>query len=87
MGNSTRRKDVRSQVSLNSWATLLGAHTKKCRLLTPGHASSIARYFVDLNMVVQRCWDVLENDGIAVFVIGNTSIQRCQGRQCGASRG
>ena len=41
----------------------------------PGHASSIARYFVDLDKAVQRCWDVLENDGIAVFVIGNTQYK------------
>ena len=38
----------------------------------PGHASSIARYFVDLDKAIQRCWDVLEDAGIAVFVIGNT---------------
>ena len=37
-----------------------------------GHASSIARYFVDLDKAVSRCWDVLDDGGMAVFVIGNT---------------
>ena len=36
------------------------------------HASSIAKYFVDLDKTVRRCWDVLESGGMAVFVIGNT---------------
>ena len=41
----------------------------------PGHASSIARYFVDLDKAVRRCWDVLEAGGVAVFVIGNTQYK------------
>lgn len=41
----------------------------------PNHASSIARYFVDLDKVVRRCWDVLEDGGMAVFVIGNTQYK------------
>ena len=41
----------------------------------PGHASSIARYFVDLDKAVRRCWDVLEPGGMAVFVIGNTQYK------------
>ncbi len=36
------------------------------------HASSIARYFVDLDRAVRRCREVLEDGGMAVFVIGNT---------------
>ena len=39
------------------------------------HASSIARYFVDLDKAVRRCWDVLEDGGMAVFVIGNTQYK------------
>ncbi|MCY4497249.1 MAG: hypothetical protein OXC14_08185 [Rhodospirillaceae bacterium] len=39
------------------------------------HASSIAKYFVDLDKAVRRCWDVLEDGGIAVFVIGNTQYK------------
>ena len=41
----------------------------------PHHASSIARYFVDLDKAVRRCWDVLEGGGMAVFVIGNTQYK------------
>ena len=41
----------------------------------PHHASSIARYFVDLDKAVRRCLDVLENRGMAVFVIGNTQYK------------
>ena len=41
----------------------------------PGHASSIAKYLVDLDRAVHRCWDVLEDDGMAVFVIGNTQYK------------
>ena len=40
-----------------------------------GHASSIARYLVDLDKAVRRCWGVLEARGIAVFVIGNTQYK------------
>ena len=51
-------------------------HTyKEMQATDPGHASSIARYFVDLDKAVQRCWDVLETSGIAVFVIGNTQYK------------
>ena len=45
------------------------------RSQNPSHASSIARYFVDLDKTVRRCWDVLEPDGMAVFVIGNTQYK------------
>ena len=41
----------------------------------PHHASSIARYFVDLDKAVRRCWEVLEDGGMAVFVIGNTEYK------------
>ena len=39
------------------------------------HASSIARYFVDLDKAVRRCWEVLEPGGMAVFVIGDTQYK------------
>ena len=45
------------------------------REVDPGHASSIARYLVDLDKAVRRCWDVLEDDGMTVFVIGNTQYK------------
>ena len=41
----------------------------------PSHAASIARYFVDLDKTVRRCWHVLESGGMAVFVIGNTQYR------------
>ena len=41
----------------------------------PNHASSIARYMVDLDKAVRGCWDVLEDGGMAVFVIGNTQYK------------
>ena len=41
----------------------------------PHHASSIARYFVDLDKAVRRCWQVLEEGGMTVFVIGNTQYR------------
>ena len=43
--------------------------------IDPSHASSIARYFVDLDKAVRRCWAILEEDGMAVFVIGNTQYK------------
>ena len=42
------------------------------RAVDQGHASSIARYFVDLDKAVWRCWAILEAGGMVVFVIGNT---------------
>lgn len=41
----------------------------------PSHASSIARYFLDLDKAVRCCWDALEPSGMAVFVIGNTQYK------------
>ena len=45
------------------------------RSQNPSHASSIAKYFLDLDKTVRRCWDVLEPCGMAVFVIGNTQYK------------
>ena len=42
---------------------------------SPSHASSIAKYLLDLDKAVQRCWNVLESRGMAVFVIGNTQYK------------
>ena len=41
----------------------------------PSHASSIARYFVDLDKAVRRCREVLDPGGMVVFVIGNTEYK------------
>ena len=51
-------------------------HTyRDMREADPSHASSIARYFVDLDKAVRRCWAILEESGMAVFVIGNTQYK------------
>ena len=51
-------------------------HTyRDMRSQDPSHASSIARYFVDLDKTARRCWDVLESGGMVVFVIGNTQYK------------
>ena len=51
-------------------------HTyQEMRAKDPSHASSIARYFVDLDRAVRRCAAVLEDGGMAVFVIGNTQYK------------
>ena len=39
------------------------------------HAYSIARYFIDLDKTVSKCWSLLSEIGIAVFVIGNTQYK------------
>ena len=35
-------------------------------------ARSVARYFFDMNRAVTKCWRLLNANGMAVFVIGNT---------------
>lgn len=35
-------------------------------------ARSVARYFFDMNRAVTKCWKMLNVNGMAVFVIGNT---------------
>ena len=35
-------------------------------------ARSVARYFFDMNRAVTKCWRMLNANGMAVFVIGNT---------------
>ena len=48
---------------------------KEMREQDQHHASSIARYLVDLDKAVRRCWDALDDGGMAVFVIGNTEYK------------
>ncbi|WP_428276970.1 DNA methyltransferase [Candidatus Palauibacter sp.] len=38
-------------------------------------ASSVIRYFCDMSKAVNKCWNMLNEDGMAVFVIGNTRYQ------------
>lgn len=35
-------------------------------------AVSVARYFLDMEKTATKCWNVLNSNGMAVFVIGNT---------------
>ena len=37
-----------------------------------GKAASVIRYFMDLGKTADRCWHLLNESGLAVFVIGNT---------------
>ncbi|MCY3725307.1 MAG: DNA methyltransferase [Rhodobacteraceae bacterium] len=39
------------------------------------HSYSIARYFIDLDKTVSKCWNFLSDIGMAVFVIGNTQYK------------
>lgn len=38
-------------------------------------ARSVARYFFDMNRAVTKCWKMLNENGMALFVIGNTTYQ------------
>ena len=38
-------------------------------------AHSVARYFLDMDKVVAKCWRMLNDRGMAVFVIGNTQYK------------
>ena len=64
------RDHVVRKLGAAAWRTYL-----EMRDQSPGHAASIARYFVDLDKTVRRCWEVLEAGGMAVFVIGNTQYK------------
>ena len=35
-------------------------------------ALSVARYFMDLEVTAEKCWHILNRNGMAIFVIGNT---------------
>lgn len=41
----------------------------------PRKARSVARYFFDMNRAATKCWEMLNANGMAVFVIGNTTYQ------------
>lgn len=41
-------------------------------LVDRGKAASVIRYFMDLGKTADRCWHLLNESGLAVFVIGNT---------------
>ena len=41
-------------------------------------ARSVARYFLDLDKAVAKCWRMLNTGGMAVFVIGNTRYKGVQ---------
>ena len=64
------KRSTIQKLSNTAWKTFL-----EMRRLDPNHASSIARYLVDLDKAVARCWNVLERGGMAVFVIGNTQYK------------
>lgn len=38
-------------------------------------ANSTLKYFVDIEKATMRCWHILKNSGMAVFVIGNTQYK------------
>ena len=40
-----------------------------------GKAASVIRYFMDLRKTADRCWHLLNDNGLAVFVIGNTQYR------------
>ena len=44
-------------------------HTDKSK------SNSTARYFIDMKKAVENCYEVLNKNGIAVFVIGNTNYR------------
>ncbi|MDE0534322.1 MAG: hypothetical protein OXI01_23160 [Albidovulum sp.] len=48
---------------------------KEMQTQSPSHASSIAKYHLDLDKTVRRCRDLLVARGMAVFVIGNTQYK------------
>ena len=40
-----------------------------------GKAASVIRYFMDLRRTADRCWHLLNDNGLAIFVIGNTQYR------------
>ena len=69
-GVRTPQAGVIKKLGEAAWRTYRGMREEN-----PSHASSVARYFVDLDKAVRRCWDVIEEGGMAVFVIGNTQYK------------
>ena len=64
------RPSVITKLGNAAWRTY-----REMREHDPSHASSIARYMVDLDKAVRGCWNVLAQGGMAVFVIGNTQYK------------
>ena len=54
-------------IALHTYDTLAERDQRKAR--------SVARYFFDMNRAVTKCWDMLNANGMAIFVIGNTTYQ------------
>ena len=54
-------------LALDTYDTLADRDERKAR--------SVARYFFDMNRVVKKCSKMLNENGMAVFVIGNTMYQ------------
>ena len=69
-GVSPPREGVVKRLGDTAWRTY-----RDMRSQDPSHASSIARYFVDLDKAVRRCWQALASPAMAVFVIGNTQYK------------
>ncbi len=74
LGNDFRVKPLSRGVikklgtlALDTYDTLIERDKRKAR--------SVARYFRDLNRTVSKCWKILNANGMAVFVIGNTTYQ------------
>ena len=54
-------------LALDTYDTLAARDKRKAR--------SVARYFADMDRAVTKCWNLLNPNGMAVFVIGNTKYQ------------
>ena len=64
------RENVVRKLGDAAWRTY-----QEIRDESPSHASSIAKYFVDLDKAIRRCWEALAPGAMAVFVIGNTQYK------------
>ena len=58
------------QAAIETYDGLLSEDRRKAR--------SVARYFLDLDRAVAKCWRILNKNGMAVFVIGNTQYRGIQ---------
>ena len=56
-----------SALAIDTYDTLEKTDHRKAR--------SVARYFFDMNRAANKCWQMLNANGMAVFVIGNTTYQ------------
>ena len=55
------------QAAIETYDGLLSEDKRKAR--------SVARYFLDLDRAVAKCWRMLNKNGMAIFVIGNTQYR------------